>query len=107
MDYRGEGAANSYNQTNVGTALEKSSSVIRDGVSYAEQTLSEVHEAIAQLEKRLETVLQPVPPQVEVNRNAQPSGPAVSHLAGRLVILNDGYQQAARRLRDLIQRVEV
>jgi hypothetical protein len=85
----------------------ESPSVIRDGVCYTEQTLSELHTAIDTLEKRLETALKPVPPQADSNRTPQPSGPPVSHLAGRLVILNEGYQQAVFRLRELARRVEV
>jgi hypothetical protein len=90
-----------------GTAIE-SSSVIRDGVGYAEQTLSELHGTIDELTKRLETALSPIPPTPAADtRGPQPSGPPVSHLAGRLVILNDGYQQAVGRLRELTRRIEV
>jgi hypothetical protein len=86
----------------------ESPSVIRDGISYTEQTLSELHSVIDGLEKRLETALKPVPPQsADTIRTPQPSGPPVSHLAGRLVILNDGYQQAVARLSELARRVEV
>lgn len=89
-------------------ANEATSSPIRDGIGYAEQTLSELHQTISHLEKRLETVLSPVPPTVASQGNkAGPTGPPASHVHGRLVILNEGYAQAVRRLRDLAQRVEV
>jgi len=96
--------------TSTGAAMglaDESPSPIRDGVCFAEQSLSELHSMIDVLTKRLETALAPVPPQADTNRTPQPSGPPVSHLAGRLVILNEGYQQAVGRLRELARRVEV
>jgi hypothetical protein len=87
----------------------ESPSVIRDGVSYTEQTLSELHTVIDVLAKRLEMALSPVPPSTaaEGARGTGQSNQPVSHLAGRLMILNDGYQQAVGRLRELARRVEV
>lgn len=86
----------------------ETASRIRDGVGYAEQTLSELHETISQLERRLDTVLVPVPPSVASQGvQSRPAGQPASHVHGRLVILNEGYAEAVRRLRDLAQRVDV
>jgi len=90
--------------------LDESQSVIRDFVSYTEQTLSELHEAINVIEKRLETALSPVPPAAADTARSLPGKTGdrpVSHLAGRLMILNDGSQQAVARLRELARRVEL
>lgn len=87
-------------------APDLSPSVIRDTVGFAEETLSELHEAINHLEKRLEPALRPMPP-VTDNIKPSPTGPPMSHVAGRLAILNEGFRQAVSRLRELTQRVEV
>ncbi len=84
----------------------ESASPIRDSVTASEQILSELHNVIDQFEKRLDTVLLPVPPQGAGTSGAVPT-PATSHVRGRLLILNEGYIHAAARLRDLIRRVEV
>lgn len=109
------GYSNSLAQSAVGYSPQappateaESTSRIRDGVSQSEQLLTAVHEIISMLEKRLDTVLQPVPPQPASNAGqAARTGPVASHLYGRLVILNEGYEHAVARLRDLIRRVDV
>lgn len=86
--------------------LEESASRIRDGISAAEQELSQVHSAIDRLEKRLDTILTPVPPSTlsgNANKASQPS----SHVMGRIELLNEGFQHATSRLRALTLRVEV
>ncbi len=92
------------------TAVEpsESPSVIRNGVTNAEQLLSGIHESISLLEKRLDTVLRPVPPQVQATQNAPNTPtPVCSHVTGRMNILNDGFSAAISRLQDLASRVEV
>jgi hypothetical protein len=81
---------------------------IRDGVSAAEQALSALHEMISHLEKRLETVLSPMPSQPANVANAgTPTGPPRSHVTGRLSILNEGFGHAIQRLNELGGRIEV
>lgn len=84
-----------------------SPSRIRDGITHSEEALSSVHDAIGVLEARLETVLQPQPPSTVANAGAKPVGPPASHVMGRVLILNEGYELAAARLRDLARRIEV
>ena len=87
---------------------DESASRIRDGITRAEELLSQVHEAILLLEKRLDTVLSPVPPSVAGNSAAKAqTGAPISHLLGRITILNEGFDHAAQRVRDLTRRVEV
>lgn len=84
------------------------STPIRDGVSNAEQSLSELHGAIERLERRLDTVLRPVPPSTLGSANpGTPVGPPCSHVMGRLHILNEGFNGAIQRLNELMDRVEV
>lgn len=86
----------------------ESGSRIRDGVSHSEQVLSGIHEAIVMLEKRLDTVLTPVPPASVSTASQNKQQMAVSsHLHGRMQILNEGYEDALRRIHALIGRVEV
>lgn len=84
-----------------------SPSRIRDGITHSEESLSAIHEAISSLEARLETVLQPQPPSTVANAGAKPVGPPASHVMGRVLILNEGFELAAARLRELARRVEV
>jgi hypothetical protein len=83
------------------------SSRIRDGISMAEQLLSDLHDAISQLDKRLDVVLTPVPPQPTGGAGVAPKAANTSHVHGRLQILNEGHAAAVSRLRDLAQRIEV
>ncbi len=73
----------------------------------AEELLSGVHETISQLEKRLDTVLRPMPPTGQANQAGATIGPVCSHVAGRLNILNDGFRSAIARLQDIASRAEV
>lgn len=82
-------------------------SAIRDGISNAEQALSNIHEAIARLENRLETALRPLPPSTAPAGNVGVPVSHGSHITGRLNILNEGLINAAQRLADLESRIEV
>lgn len=94
--------------TIAGASIGESPSRLRDGVGGTEQLLSDVHEAINVLEKRLDTVLTPAPPTVnQLQQNAKQMTPMGSHLSGRVLILNEGFGHAVARLRELAQRVEV
>jgi hypothetical protein len=98
----GGGGAMAYDNPPIETGT-----IVRNGLSANEETLSEVHEAINRLESRLETALTPMPPQPAGTSTAAPTGPPCSQVAYRLAQLNDGYRHAANRLRELLQRVEV
>ncbi len=111
MDYSNRnygGIANTTAAVNAysGPSEPESGSPIRDCVGAAEQSLSELHNVIDGLEKRLDTVLTPMPP-TGAGTNATQPQPVTSHVRGRLIILNDGYQHATQRLHDLIRRVEI
>jgi len=113
MDYmsHGNAAGTAANSLNVYTGSipapsDESASKVRDQVSMTEQLLSELHEAISQLERRIEVALMPMPP------TPAPTGPNVnkqvgSHLLGRVQILTEGFQSAVARIHALRQRVEL
>lgn len=84
----------------------ESPSRIRDGITNAEQYLSELHDAITAVENRFDTVLRPVGPTNAAQGSATPQSVA-SHVTGRLTILNEGFQQAISRLREIANRAEV
>ncbi len=112
MDYQGN-LNSTLNQAQHGSyavtapAVE-SSSRIRDGVAHSEQMLSSVHEAISNLEKRLDTVLTPIPPSpVNTASTGKGLSQSGSHLHGRVQILNEGYEDALRRIQALIGRIEI
>ncbi len=110
MDRYGQQNANVYTTGTATGALaspDESASVIRDGVSNSEQTLSELHDVISGLERRLDTVLTPTAPATASSATPNKPQPMLSHLAGRLSIVNEGSQHAIARLRDLMRRVEV
>ena len=86
------------------------STPIRDRISANEQLLSELHNQIDLLEKRLDTVTTPVAPtpaQTQTGNPAPRSQPNSSHVSGRLDILNEGYMHAIGRLSALRDRVEL
>lgn len=88
---------NSAGTLNAPTPVDESASWIRDAVGMSEQQLSEIHECINLLERRLDTVLTPAPPSVQGGSGGiapKQSPPNVSHLRGRIVILNEGWQHA-------------
>ena len=80
--------------------------LVCDGVGAAEQLLSAIQESISALEKRLDTVLRPVPPLGQSGPSTAASQPICSHLTGRLAILNEGFENANQRLRELTARIE-
>lgn len=86
-----------------------SPSRIRDGITRAEEILIAVHEAIGALELRLDTILQPQPPQAVSNaaNSGKPSDPQCSRVMFRIDILNKGFDDATNRLRDMARRIEV
>lgn len=84
----------------------ESPSRIRDAVSGIEERLSEVHQLISMLEKRFDTVLQSVPPS-PAQTPPSSNHAACSHIFGRLALLDEGFKQAADRMRDIAQRAEV
>lgn len=91
-----------------GAMASESSSPIRDRICSAEQWLSDLHMAVDNLEKRLDTVLSPVPPQVPATTNqTAPVGPPKSHVQGRLEILNEGFNHLCMRLNHLHSRIEL
>jgi hypothetical protein len=105
--YSGQSLTNSrLTDTRTATEAAPEPSPIRDGVTNSEQALSQLHEVISRLERRLETVLKPAPPQGQGN-SPQPTGPPCSHVMGRLHMLNDGFNAAIARLQELTSRVEV
>lgn len=86
----------------------ESPSRIRDAVMTTEQALSALHEMISLLERRLDTVLRPVPPAAQSNvAQGGATGPVCSHVTGRLNILNEGFIHAIGRLNELGGRIEV
>lgn len=100
-------ASQSY-ATGTASQVDESASAIRDGIGLSEQLLSELHERINQLESRLDTVLVPVGPTPNMPAtNAKTPIPTVSHLRGRVGILNEGWQHAIERLSNIRARVEL
>lgn len=83
----------------------ESSSKIRDAISATEQSVGELHDAITAIEKRLDTILTPVAPEVGVTNGAGTTN--TSHMHGRVVEMNLGFAHAIDRLRSIYQRVEV
>lgn len=112
MDFHGSGTGNlrgypanvGAGATNAATTPE--TSPIRDGVTNAEQNLTSLHEAISRLERRLDTVLRPLPPST-TSAGKDSLHPACSHVMGRLHILNEGLNGAIARLSELEGRIEV
>jgi len=84
-----------------------SASRIRDGITAIEETLSALHDAIGSLESRLETVLQPQPPSTAANASIRPASVPQSHVMGRVSILQEGFEAAINRVRDIAIRIEV
>lgn len=89
------------------SAQAESASPVRDAISLSERLSSEIHENIACLEKRLDTIVTPQPPVGPNTTNAKTPTPVHSHVMGRLAILNESLSEAANRLRALMNRVEL
>ena len=108
MDYQRDHRPASTSLNAVPTAPPTDSpSRIRDSVSNTEQFLSNIHDAIGSLERRLDTVLAPAMPTGSSTPSSAQVAKSSSHLFGRLDILNDGLSHAVARLNDIAQRVEV
>lgn len=111
MDYSKSGGGlttGNYAGNAAATSVEESASWIRDATTQSEQFLSDLHEQLNHLERRLDTVLTPSAPAPTTN-SVQPKGStnAGSHLRGRVVILNEGWQHAIERLAQLRNRIEI
>lgn len=105
MDYRNLGNATSATAIG-GTAIE-STSPVRDGIGSTEERLSEIHNTIDMLEKRLDTLLTPCAPTPAATATQSTPQQMMSHLQGRVRILNEGFQHAIQRLHDLNRRIEL
>lgn len=92
---------------NLTSKQAESGSPIRDRISAAESWLSDLHMAVDNLEKRLDTVLAPVPPANPSTTAVQPPQRPQSHVQGRLEILNDGFAHLCARLNHLHLRIEL
>jgi len=89
------------------SAIDKSSTPVRDTIGGLEQLLSELHSTIDGLEGRFDTILTPVPPSpVRTDETRRPDR-VQSHLQGRLGILAEGYQAAIVRLHMIADRIEL
>jgi len=101
--YRGNGG----NLQAAGTATDESPSRIRDAIGMTEQLMEQLHGAIDRVEKRLDTVLTPTPPQPSTADSEKNPTPVSSHLFGRVGNQNLALQHAIERLTRLAQRVEI
>lgn len=83
------------------------SSPARNQISQAEQLLSDLHNAIDRLEQRLDTILTPIPP--DVNKNGPSPTPTMpkSHVVGRLELLNEGFMHVGSRIERLKTWIEL
>ena|ERR1019366_557673 len=102
-----QGQAWSQGNTMAISAPTTVSSPVRDAISGNESWLSDLHNAVDRLEQRLDTILTPVPPQTANGVNPATQGPPVSHVQGRLRILNEGYNGLMERLSRLHDRIEL
>lgn len=69
-----------------------------------EKLLAVLHDNIERLDRRLAGVL--TPPTPSPDRNGAGVNPIASDLAGRIRSLNDGIAHAARRLDELVNRLD-
>lgn len=112
MDYSGQGTSARQNNTVSSIAYKTAadpieSSPARNQIGNAEQYMSDMHSALDRLESRLDTILTPVPPDVnKTNGSPTPMGPK-SHVVGRLETLNDGLLHVVARIDRLNARVEL
>ncbi len=84
------------------------SSQARDRISSAEQWLSDLNNLVDGLEKRLDTILTPVPPSTIGGTGGSPTPQQLkSHVVGRLDILCEGYSHLASRIQHLSNRIEL
>ena len=97
--------AGAYGSVDAGISTE-SPSKIRDRISGAEEVLSMIYQTFDALEKRLETVLTPAPPDAPTTSSAQPRQPS-SPMLERLDSINGGLHNMEGRIRRLTARVEV
>ena len=111
MEYAQGGYANANKVIGRGMEVpadaQPDASKVRDAITAAEQFQSEIHEHITLLEKRVDTVLRPGPPQQAGAVGGNTPQPICSHVTGRLNLLNEGLHGIVLRLRELRERVEV
>ena len=81
-------------------------SKVRDGLTFIEAQASELHELISAVERRIETILTPLPPATDVNQK-QGGRPMMSHVFDRLTTLSETFTAAKMRLAALLDRVEL
>ncbi len=95
-------------QTDVVPSNPDSPSAIRDTVTHIESLLSGLHIQVGVTEKRLDTVLESVPPAVSQACNgAKEAQTNNSHLLERLYELGRSVEYLLNRLQDLTRRVQV
>lgn len=83
------------------------SSPVRDRIGGCESWLSDLHGAVDQLEKRLDTILTPAPPQPSSTGGVAKNGQLQSHVQGRLELLQEGFSHLCSRIQQLQSRVEL
>lgn len=105
MDYRNAG--NMSNQ-NVPMTDAPVSSPVRDAISGGEEFISTLNAAVDRLERRLDTILTPTPPQTSGSggSGASPT-PLMSPVQARLRMANDAWAVLANRLNTLHDRIEL
>lgn len=109
MAYGNGGALGGPNTTGYASSAPQpveSPSQIRDALTLAEQTSGDLHNTIDRLLSRLDTVLSPIPPDVNKAGPGQPTA-ATSDLHGRVHRHAYTLAQAVERLNDLMRRIEV
>lgn len=83
------------------------STPVRDRINGLESWLSDCHVALDMLEKRLDTITTPVPPQPASTNAAVKTGQLQSHVQGRLELLNEGFWHLVARMHALHARIEL
>jgi len=80
---------------------------IRDGLGNLECYAQGIHDVIDALEKRLDTVLTPIPPMDASKAGNHDIRPMESHVMSRVVNIQETISNAITRLHGVINRVEV
>lgn len=75
-------------------------------LSHQEKAIAELHETISQLTSRLKPVLTPDVPSDNARDKAEEARPIQSPLAAQLASNNTGINNASRKLRALMERLE-
>lgn len=88
-------------------AVVEASSPLRDAISVTEQQEQSLHQAISDLEQRLDGILMPVPPSPVDKVGGSTPTPSMSHVRERVGKINAGYMHAIDRLNELRRRVDL